>query len=449
MSSQDHRLTYLDQTAFELMRATGRGQLIQCVWVYKHPVDMEALKRFHRNMSDSHASRLIERSPLPFGRPRWVKSLAPQSAIRIEDQPRPRGELMDWADELASLPMDPECGPSWHLVVQPLTDGSTAVSMVGSHVIGDGVGAILQILEAVTGHARDLGYSAQGARPRLHAVASDLRQTVSDLPGAVQSLFKAAKLLYSRRDKLDKGTAPQPNLTGELDQTVTVPAIAVFIEVDDWDRRAKDLGGNSYSLVCGFGAKLGEKMGRTRTSDGAVTLIIAVNLRESLDDTRALALTFASASVDPTKVTTDLSESRAAVREARQKAKNEPDPTLEILGLIPWLPQAGVKSIVELMFGYSADLPVSCSNLGDLPPQLGQVDGTDAEYVFIRAKDANVTHLDLQRSHGQLVVVSGRINGKVSISVEAYEVGAENSKTRLRELAAETLSEFGLTGVIE
>ena len=92
---------------------------------------------------------------------------------------------------------------------------------------------------------------------------------------------------------------------------------------------------------------------------------------------------------------------------------------------------------------------MSCSHLGDLPPDLARPDGTDAEYVFIRALDTNVTAGELQRSHGQLVVVSGRINGKISISVEAYQLGADNSKVRLRELATQTLAEFGLSGVID
>ena len=60
-----------------------------------------------------------------------------------------------------------------------------------------------------------------------------------------------------------------------------------------------------------------------------------------------------------------------------------------------------------------------------------------------------MTQRDLERSRGQLVIVSGRINGKVSISVEAYEVGAPNSKARLRDLAHATLAEFQLTGAIE
>jgi hypothetical protein len=33
--------------------------------------------------------------------------------------------------------------------------------------------------------------------------------------------------------------------------------------------------------------------------------------------------------------------------------------------------------------------------------------------------------------------------------VEAYQLGAENSKARLGALAAETLAEFGLSGTVE
>jgi hypothetical protein len=54
---------------------------------------------------------------------------------------------------------------------------------------------------------------------------------------------------------------------------------------------------------------------------------------------------------------------------------------------------------------------------------------------------------DIERAGGQLVVVAGRIGGRISISIVAYQPGAENTKTRLRELAAHTLAEFDLTGV--
>ncbi|WP_319436444.1 hypothetical protein [Mycobacterium sp. RTGN5] len=445
-AAQDHRLEFFDQTAFEMMRATGRGQLMQCVWVYEHSVDIEGLRRFHRNIAQSLGGRHIERSPLPFGRPRWVKPDHAPSEIQFNETPRPRAELMEWADELGSLPIDPEHGPTWYLVVQPLTDGSTAVSMVASHVIGDGTGAGLAIFEAVTGNIRDPGYDRPGARARRQALAADARQVIRDLPETRRALAKGAKLVWGKRRELAqsrKTRADQP-----IEEFVSVPSVAVIVDIAEWDARAASLGGNGYSLLVGFTAKLAERLGRRRRSDGAVTLVIAINLRESLEDDRALAMAFANATVDPEKVTVDLTESRTVVRESRQMAKNQTDPTMELLPLMPWLPKAAVKGVAELLFSYSEDLPVSCSNLGDLPPQIAQVDGTTAELVILRALDQNVTMQEMQRSHGQLVVVSARVNGKVSISIEAYEIGADNSKQRLRDLAEATLAEFGLTAVI-
>jgi hypothetical protein len=446
-AAQEHRLEFFDQTAFEMMRATGRGQLMQCVWVYEHSVDIEGLRRFHRNIAQSLGGRHIERSPLPFGRPRWVKPDHAPSEIQFNETPRPRAELMEWADELAGLPIDPEHGPTWYLVVQPLTDGSTAVSMVASHVIGDGTGAGLAIFEAVTGNIRDPGYDRPGARTRRQALAADARQVIRDLPETRRALVKGAKLVWGKRRELAqsrKTRAGQP-----LEEFVSVPSVAVIVDTAEWDARAESLGGNSYSLLVGFTAKLAERLGRRRRSDGAVTLVIAINLRESLEDDRALAMAFANATVDPEKVTVDLTESRTVVRESRQTAKNQTDPTMELFPLMPWLPKAAVKGVAELLFSYSEDLPVSCSNLGDLPPQIAQVDGTTAELVILRALDQNVTMQEMERSHGQLVVVSARVNGKVTISIEAYEIGAENTKQRLRELADQSLTEFGLTGLIE
>lgn len=443
-SPPGHRLAFLDQTALELLRATGRAQLIQIVWIYEHPVDYEGLKRFHHNFFSSLAGRVIERSPLPFGRPRWVRPVTPPPPMQIAERVRPRGEMLDWADELAGLPIDPVNGPPCHLAVQPLADGATAVSIVASHVIGDGVGGMMAIFEAVTGNIRDPGYDSGGARPLLRAVAADLSQAVRDLPLTARTAVKAAKLLRAK----GKDAAPAPAAAPADTRHVAVPSAVVFVGVADWDAKAESLGGNSYSLLAGFAAKLAEHLGRRRASDGKVSLLIAINLRESLDDDRALAMAFANASVDPANVTDDLAEARTAVREAREKAKSEPDPTMELLPLIPWLPDRAVKGLVGLLFSYSEDLPVSCSNLGDLPPDLARVDGTPAQYVFMRGLDTNVTADDLQRSHGQLVVVSSRINGTISISIEAYQLGAENTKDRLRELIDKTLSEFGLTGEV-
>jgi len=181
---QDNRLAYLDQASFLALRATGLGQLVQWVWVYERAVDVDALKRLHRNLGYGLLGRRIERSPLPFGRHRWVAT--PGGAdLGIAEHARPRSELSDWADEQAQLPVDPEWGPGWHLGVQPFTDGSTAVSLVASHCLVDGLGGGLAIADAANGRRHHLGYPPPRSRTRLRAIASDARQTVQDLPAVV------------------------------------------------------------------------------------------------------------------------------------------------------------------------------------------------------------------------------------------------------------------------
>jgi phenylalanyl-tRNA synthetase beta subunit len=80
---------------------------------------------------------------------------------------------------------------------------------------------------------------------------------------------------------------------------------------------------------------------------------------------------------------------------------------------------------------------------------VARVDGTDAEYVMLRGVDRHVTRQFLERRGGLLTVLAGRIGGKISITVVAYQPGSANTKPALRELSASTLAEFDLTGVIE
>jgi len=367
--------------------------------------------------------------------------------MQIGQSVRPRRELLDWVDELGDLPVDPEHGPACYVAVQTFDDGTTAVCVTASHVIGDGVGGMMAIFEAISGMVRDTGYDAPGARTPSKAFIADIRQVVRDFPMTASTTAKAIRMVRAKRAEFARARAARG--AGSGGRLVRVPSVVLFVDTQDWDSRAECLSGNSYSLFAGFAAKLAERLGRRRSADGAVTLLIAINQRENLDDDRAIAMAFANAVVDPDKVTVDLTDARAAVRDAREKAKQETDPVMELLPLIPWLPKGAVKGVADLMFAYSEDLPVSCSNLGDLPSEIAQADGTPAEYVFIRGLDTNVTEAELQRSHGQLVLVSGRIRGKISISIEGYQLGVENSKERLRGLVAETLSEFGLTGVIE
>lgn len=443
MTPPDDRLAYIDQASFLSVRATGRQQLGQLVWLYEHPVDYDALRRFHQNYGHGLVGRLIERSALPFGRHRWVAAGGPTSELEVA-QPRPREELNAWMDEQAERPIDPEFGPGWRVSVLPMTDGSTAVSAVLSHTLADGIGLLLTSAQAATGQTGDFGYPAPRSRRRRRALAADAAQSLRDVPELGRTVVAAAKLAYKRRDDLKGGASePAANGTGGPDEKIVVPTAAVFVNADEWDARAAALGGNSYSLMAGFVSRLGIRFGRHR-ADGAVSLLVAMSERTE-HDTRANAVSLATVVVDPEPVTEDLSAVRAAMKQGLQNLKDTPDETFALLPLTPLVPKRAVQRTAGVMFG---DLPVSCSNVGPLDPRVNRPDGTDAEYLLLRPVDQGVTRHELERVGGHLVVASGRLNGTVSIGIVGYRLEGPNTLGALRETAAEVLAEFGLTGTI-
>ncbi|CAN5307440.1 hypothetical protein BH11ACT7_BH11ACT7_20320 [soil metagenome] len=446
----DNRLAYIDQALFLGLRATGQAAVCQCLWVYEHEVDLEGLARFHQAFGHGLAGRRIEPSPLPFGRHRWVASPGPPSALLIEEGLRPRDELMEWADAHASRPVDPEWGPAWHMGVQRFTDGSTAVSLVGSHCVGDGGGACLTVFEAVTGNTRDLGFPPARSRTRREAIREDVRDTLRDLPEVGKTLLGAAKLAYKRRADLAGSDKPEPasTLGPDGERHVLVPAVAIYLDGAEWDTRAAALGGNSYSLVAGFAARLGQRFGRRSPVDGTVPLTVPINDR-TLEDTRANAVLLANVRVDPDGAASDLTAARASLKQGLKTVKEVPDETLALLPLTPFLPKRAVRRTADLAFGFSTDLPVFCSNLGELPAEISRVDGTEAEHVVLRGVDQFVPRRVLEQRHGLLTVITARVGAKLSIAVIGYQPGAENTKNRLRQIVGETLTEFGLTGGIE
>ena len=444
----DHHLDFVDQALFLGLRATGQAAAMQMVWLYENGIDWGELRRFHRDFGYGLAGRLIEPSVLPFGRHRWVASTGPAAPLDVAPEPRPRSDLSDWVDERAQLPIDPEFGPGWHLGVLDMTDGSTAVSLVGSHCLGDGGAALLTVFDAVRGHRRDLGYPPPRSRTRRRALAADARQTMRDAPELGRTLVAAARFLRRRRRTAPAAAKPSHKRVeiAHGDVSVVVPAVSAFVPLEQWDARAASLGGNSHSLQAGLAARLAVHQGRELAADGTAGLIVPINDR-TLTDTRANAVTLAYVRVDPTHVTTDLSGTRTAIREALKVMREEPDETFRLLPLTPFIPKRAVRRTADLAFGFGAQ-PVSCSNVGDLPVEVACPGGTPAEQVMLRGVDRHITRRVLEERQGLLTVVAGRLDGKVTITVVAYQPGATNTKEDLRERVLATLEEFGLTGVV-
>jgi hypothetical protein len=446
VARQDDRLALVDQAFFAGHRAAGQKDVMQVVWLYEHAIDWDGLRRFHHNLGRGLLGRRIERSPLPFARYRWVLDPGPPD-IEVGKCPRPRAELSDWADERSQMAADPQWGPGWHFATLPLTDGSTAISLVASHYVLDGIGLVVALIDALSGNTRDLGYLPPRSRSRLRAVIEDARRTARDVPGVARALAAAAKEVRFHRPDGAPSSAPQRVVNaGSGGEPVIVPGITIYVDVDVFDARAESLGGSSSTLIAGLAAKLGEHMGHQH-DDGAVAVQLVMSDRTD-GDTRAVAISLARIQVDPTEVTKDLRDTRAAVKQALKTWRETPHVSSHLESLTPFLPKWAWKWAVGQSFG-DPDRPVVCSNLSDVGGLVNRIDGTPAEFAFARGTRQCVTRGWLERSGGQMQLLSFRLPRRVVIHVLAYQPGAVNTKPALRELAAQVLAEFDLVGKVE
>jgi hypothetical protein len=241
-------------------------------------------------------------------------------------------------------------------------------------------------------------------------------------------------------------SSPPPPRTDRNDQPVVVPSLTAHVDLAEWNERAKALGGNSASLLAGFAGRLGVRMGRVR-SDGSVTISLPISDRTE-NDTRGNALMFLAVSVDPTHLSSDLREIRTKIRQGLADLPETSAEMLEPLPLTSFTPKWAARGAAGIGLG-TANIPIGCSNLGDLHPQSNRVDGTDADYMQLRFFEPGMSQRTLERIGGQLLVVSVRVHGKIYISVNAYRNGQANSQDTLRKDLSRTFAEFNLTAEIQ
>ena len=447
-ASVDNTLAFMDQASYLWVRVSGHVHGIQCTWVYRRDIDLDGLRRMRDNLGYGLLGRRVEPSPFPVGRHRWV-AWHESPDIDIAEPARARGALAGWVDERAEIPVDPEFGPCWHLGVLPIHDYGTAVSLVASHTVVDGLGTCLAVADAAKGVRHDFGYPPPHSRRRRQAWVEDARQTARGLPDVARALGAMVKMGIRDMPSLArKGALPAgPDLDGEGDRPVVPPTVTVYIDLADWDACAERLNGTSNALVAGFTATLAQKVGRLRSADNLVTLSYPVNDRTE-NDLRANAIKGIDVAVDPGPASSDLSEIRTAIKQALISGEGKFKKQQRVFPLTPLIPKAVVKKL-PLGALNAADLQVGCSNLGVLDPAVARADGTEADYVSLRIVEQNLTTGSPELVGGQLNVGTGRIAGNIFISVRAYLPGKENSTRNLHELLTATLADFDLIGVIQ
>ncbi|GAA3542717.1 hypothetical protein AFL01nite_10080 [Aeromicrobium flavum] len=440
----DDRLALMDQGSFLGLRALGHQPWTFFTWVYDRPVDLAALRRVNEDLAGTLLGRLVQRSPLPGGRHRWV-AVDAVPPIEIEPVPRPRDAIQDWTDELGDRGVDPEHGPGWRIGVLPLTDGGTAVAMVSPHALGDGLCKLDAIADAVKGVRRRPDYPVRGTRQRRSLLWSDLATFVRDLPAVVRAVIAGIRVARSEGGGTTAAAAtpaPQPAAATGPDEPFHATAACVRVAGADWEAVATRLGGTSNTLVSAFAARLGRRLDRVDEA-GRVTLAVPVSVRIE-GDTRANALDSVMVQADPDELDHDLTALRAATKAALRERTEQPNEMLAVLPLVPVTPPAVVRRAEQLAMGSTA-APIGCSNHGRLDPAILRIDGADPDDFWVRSAEPGQTAAELDRLGGKLYVLAGTALGAVYLSVVAHPVGGGLGREQLHEHVAATLADFGLT----
>lgn len=329
---------------------------MQCLWIYDREVSLDRLTRTCDRLAELSVNRLIEPSPLPFGRPRWVRAEGAAVPVFEPRALRPRQELMRWADACAHTPIDPVNGPAWHLTVQRFDDGTTAVSLVASHLLFDGMAAMRAIETAVGDTALRSDYQRRGERRPAIGALADLRQAVADAPRTLAAAGRlAAARLGERRVRAEAGPAATLS-AADARQVVPLVSVAALIDEEAWNRRAFDLHGHPVLLLPAVTARIAAHMGRLRPSDGSASLVMPVDRRGDDRDDRALAIAFAQLGVDPERARTDLRQVEAAVKAGLRESRQAPDALERLLPMVAWMPQRATRAIIDGLFSYADQL---------------------------------------------------------------------------------------------
>jgi hypothetical protein len=411
--------------------------------VYDRDVNIDELRVFNRNLGAGLLGRRIERSPVPFGRHRWVVG-GRSPDIDLTAACRPRADIGAWIEERARISVDPEWGPTFHLGGLPLDDGGTAISLVASHCVADGLGLATAIAEAVKGESRDFGYLQAHSRGRWRAVSEDLADAVLALPDVIRALIATLLILLRLTpDAKTKPTAPYRGSEGGDDDEVEVGSVTMQTDAAAWDTRARELSGSTNTLCIAFAARLAHRMGRVQPDGNTVTVVLPVSERTA-DDDRANALTSITLAVDSEAVLDEMSRVRAEVKSRLISLQQQPNELLAGLPLIPFTPRWLVRHTEGLAMA-TGQLPVGCSNLGSCDAVVGRIDGGDAAEVSMRLTEQGITRRSLERAGGQLFCGTGTVNGSRFITVSAYRCGAENTVASTRELAHGALADLHLS----
>jgi diacylglycerol O-acyltransferase len=432
----------MDQGSFVGWRALGRQPVLHFSWTYQHSLDEAAVLRLNQSISQGFLGRVIQRSPLPWGRHRWVAPATIPPVTWFRD-PIPLEHLPKWRSSMVSLPVDPEQGPGWRMAVQLLEGGGWALSILISHTIGDAEACSTAIADAAAGRKFRHQFPAPSWRWSPARLASDSLESLKTLP----DVLKAITALVRRSRAKGAVLAPPANQPQKISQLgpmpeVVMPLLKVVIHEPECEARAADLGVTVNVILAAFAARIAFRMGRVDVA-GRVQLVLPVSNRQP-DDLRGNALQSISVMADPESCHSTPRTLQSAVQAALLALRRHGDPISPLLPLVPYVPIWLARRSERMIL--SADLSVGCSLVGKLPEEFANLCGEAIHFELYTLERFSVS--EIERLGGRLFLVSYRLNGQVLVSIEGYATGSVTDLDALKIRVSAAMADLGLEGAV-
>ncbi|WP_406692576.1 hypothetical protein REH65_12655 [Saccharopolyspora sp. ID03-671] len=423
-----NRLTFDDDLFLRSERVLGIPVTNQSVWRFDRALDTAELDELAHRLGTGRLGRRVVRGAVPGARARWVPSEAvPPVAVRTE----PVEDVLTWADAEAEKRLDPVRGPGWRLACAPTAAGGSVLSLVVSHVVGDGGVHVNAVVEAVRG--------VRAGRPAPTPVRwwDDVRDAGGQLLRAGRGVLRAARA--PKGAPLPPGTQTSRTRERAGDETPARPPCAVFdCDAEAWDVAAAARGGSANTLFIAVLTEILLASGRV-SPDAPIKVSLPVSTRRE-DDDRSNATTGVSLAVTPAGGrVTDLAAIRAASKRAFASAAEE-SPTRLLEPLVQLLPDAVVARTAE-----NSPVPLClCSNLGELPREFAAPTGFPATSVMMRSLTGGTSPALLRARGGGLTAWLTRTGGTLTLAVLALDPDHFPDARTLRDHAANTLATWSI-----
>ncbi|MFT4042560.1 MAG: hypothetical protein QM673_05285 [Gordonia sp. (in: high G+C Gram-positive bacteria)] len=429
------RLTPDDDLFVRMEHAAQMPVLNQCVWRLTD-FDESAFDALAQRLSVGRLSRLVIRRRLPV-RDRW-RHTPTAGAWLFDDSPIEPEYAEQWARRQCDIPLDSVSGPSWRLSAVRVVDSSdTYVSLVVSHVVGDGGAVMVGVEEAVTHAPYDRHDSPVGP-------LDEVRDGINLLACAARAGYTIVRT--NNRVGADSGPPPAADRgAGEdrvarTDSTGAAPTAIVTIAADAFDEAAQAVGGTANTLFTALALGLLQATGRVADGDD-VPVSLPMSTRTPADP-RANATSGVGARVvvSPDRYT-DLRPIRAASKAAFSNLASGPGP-MALLGVLAQ--PLGDGLVRQLVANARAPLCLA-SNLGSLSTHFASLGTASAGPVAMRSITTAPTDV-LRRMNGGISGWASRSAGVVTLCFTSLDPDRVINDGMLHDLLAAELSRWNLIG---